>query len=107
MGAKEWRRWYDAQSLLNAEDAGREHLRNGTYTGREPIEDEYQLDQMVRHAKREVEASHLFHFDNYHNNYDLNNYSVRSVEEEYADEEEEDEEEDQGHGGFFGWLFGR
>lgn len=76
MGVPEWMRYHNAQTLLNAEPYVREQLRAGTYEGREPIEDEYQLDQMVRGARREVEAARLFHFDNMSNSYDLDNYSV-------------------------------
>ena len=106
MGYTEWRRWHDAQTLLNAEDYIREQIRAGTYAGHEPIEDEEQLNQMVRGAKREVEAAHLFYFDNMNNSYDLNSYSVRSEEEEYADADE-DEDTRERRGGLLGWLFGR
>lgn len=76
MGFQEWKHFHDAQSLLNGEDHIREQLQAGTYAGHTQIEDEYQLDQMVKQAKREVEVGRLFHFDNYSNNYDLEQYSV-------------------------------
>ncbi len=102
MGSKEWKRFYDAQSLLNAEESVREQLRAGTYEGRAPIEDEYELDQMVKQAKREEEAGRLFHFDNISNNYDTASYHVEP--EDYSTDSDDDEPRSRG---FFGRLFGR
>lgn len=116
MGSKEWLRYHNAWQLVNAEEVLREQVRNGTYAGREPIADEWQLDQMLKQARNEIEAGKLFHFDNALNHYDLAHYAVESEEERWArlDREndlpigpDEDEHEEPRRGGLLGWLFGR
>ncbi|MGH2478476.1 MAG: hypothetical protein ACRDHW_02310 [Ktedonobacteraceae bacterium] len=103
MSAKEWLHFHNAQTLLNGEEFIREQLRAGTYAGHEPIVDEWELDQRVEQARREVEAGRLFHFDNAHNNYDLEHYSVEP--EDYGFSWSDDDDPPQR--GFFARLFGR
>lgn len=89
MSKKEWMRFHDAQSLLNGEQKIREQIRNGTYSGQIPIEDEWQLDQMVKQARNEEIAGRMFHFDNYFNCYDLESYHVEPENCRHSDEEEQ------------------
>src|SRR5579885_446284 len=104
MGFNEWMRFQNAHHLIHVEPFIREALRNGTYHGSEPIEDEWQLDKMVAQARREVEVGEMFHFNVPTNNYHMDSYRVLSFEEFL---EELEEEEKPRRSGLLGWLFGR
>ncbi len=104
MGFNEWMRFQNAHHLIHVEPFIREALRNGTYHGSEPIEDEWQLDKMVAQARREVEVGEMFHFNVPTNNYHMDSYRVLSFEE-FLEEQEEDEKPRRS--GLLGWLFGR
>lgn len=55
MAYREWRKWYDARQVVNADEFVREHLQNGTYEGTQPIANEDEWNGMLEQAKETLE----------------------------------------------------